>query len=321
MKSTFNILKIFLFISTMMFTNKLYSQTYMQEKRIYLVDVTASMTGKGNVKTPDIFSKVKEGLLETINNINNPSTEIIIVPFTNKPHEKMNGQIMAKNGILESIKSLTIKPGDTNIADAWNYAIQEIDSTRINYIFLLTDGLHNCGPEKDSLYNNLRKWADISKNKYYFAFYVMLTPNAKEQEICNIVDETQKMWLIESMNVNVSFLTSNLEINTNVKNKKITSIHYDSNNPAIFNDSIDFNLTLNENPYYAIENFKLDMPNKKVSFDLKELQPTIKIPIETTLELKVNYDMDKYPMLFFTPDTYKFNVVNKGIREMTIKEK
>lgn len=321
MKSTFNILKIFLFISTMMFTNKLYSQTYMQEKRIYLVDVTASMTGKGNVKTPDIFSKVKEGLLETINNINNPSTEIIIVPFTNKPHEKMNGQIMAKNGILESIKSLTIKPGDTNIADAWNYAIQEIDSTRINYIFLLTDGLHNCGPEKDSLYNNLRKWADISKNKYYFAFYVMLTPNAKEQEICNIVDETQKMWLIESMNVNVSFLTSNLEINTNVKNKKITSIHYDSNNPAIFNDPIDFNLTLNENPYYAIENFKLDMPNKKVSFDLKELQPTIKIPIETTLELKVNYDMDKYPMLFFTPDTYKFNVVNKGIREMTIKEK
>lgn len=321
MKSTFNILKIFLFISTMMFTNKLYSQTYMQEKRIYLVDVTASMTGKGNVKTPDIFSKVKEGLLETINNINNPSTEIIIVPFTNKPHEKMNGQIMAKNGILESIKSLTIKPGDTNIADAWNYAIQEIDSTRINYIFLLTDGLHNCGPEKDSLYNNLRKWADISKNKYYFAFYVMLTPNAKEQEICNIVDETQKMWLIESMNVNVSFLTSNLEINTNVKNKKTTSIHYDSNNPAIFNDSIDFNLTLNENPYYSIENFKLDMPNKKVSFDLKELQPTIKIPIETTLELKVNYDMDKYPMLFFTPDTYKFNVVNKGIREMTIKEK
>lgn len=321
MKHTPYILKITVIICVMMSANKLYSQSYMQEKRIYLVDVTASMIGKGNIKTPDIFSKVKEGLLETVNNINTPSTEIVIVPFTNKPHKIMNGQIIAKNEVLENIKSLAIKSGDTNIADAWNYAIQEIDSTRINYIFLLTDGLHNCGPEKDSLYNNLRKWADISKNKYYFAFYVMLTPNAKEQEICNIVDETQKMWLIESMNVNVSFLTSNLEINTNVKNKKTTSIHYDSNNPAIFNDSIDFNLTLNENPYYAIENFKLDMPNKKVSFDLKELQPTIKIPIETTLELKVNYDMDEYPMLFFTPDTYKFNVVNKGIREMTIKEK
>ena len=176
----------------------------------------------------------------------------------------MNGQIIAKDGILENIKSLSIKRGDTNIADAWNYAVQEIDSTRVNYLFILTDGLHNCGPEKDSLYNDLRKWADISKDQYYFAFYVMLTPNAKEQEICNIVDETQKMWLIESMNVNVSFLISSLDVNINVKNKKTTSIHYESNNPAIFNDSVDFNIELSENPYYAMENLKLDMLNQKV---------------------------------------------------------
>lgn len=321
MKNFFYILKTTIFIGCIMYFNPMHSQTYMQEKRIYLVDVTASMIGKGNVKTPDIFSKVKEGLLETIDNINTPSTEIVIVPFTNKPHEKMNGQIIAKDGILENIKSLSIKPGDTNIADAWNYAVQEIDSTRVNYLFILTDGLHNCGPEKDSLYNDLRKWADISKDQYYFAFYVMLTPNAKEQEICNIVDETQKMWLIESMNVNVSFLISSLDVNINVKNKKTASIHYESNNPAIFNDSVDFNIELSENPYYAMENLKLDMLNQKVTFDLKELQPTINIPIETTLELKVLYDKEKYPMLFFTPELYKFNVVNKGIREMTIKEK
>ena len=321
MKNFFYIFKTTIFIGCIMYFNPMHSQTYMQEKRIYLVDVTASMIGEGNVKTPDIFSKVKEGLLETINNINTPSTEIVIVPFTNKPHEKMNGQIIAKDGILENIKSLSIKRGDTNIADAWNYAVQEIDSTRVNYLFILTDGLHNCGPEKDSLYNDLRKWADISKDQYYFAFYVMLTPNAKEQEICNIVDETQKMWLIESMNVNVSFLISSLDVNINVKNKKTTSIHYESNNPAIFNDSVDFNIELSENPYYAMENLKLDMLNQKVTFDLKELQPTINIPIETTLELKVLYDKEKYPMLFFTPELYKFNVVNKGIREMTIKEK
>lgn len=321
MKNTFSILRIIFFICTMISANKLCGQSYMQEKRIYLVDVTASMIGKGNVKTPDIFSKVKDGLLETVNNINTPSTEIVIVPFTNRPHEKMNGQIIAKEGILDNIKSLDIKHGDTNIADAWNYAIQEIDSTRVNYLFILTDGLHNCGPQKDSLYNDLRKWADISKDKYYFAFYVMLTPNAKEQEICDIVDETQKMWLIESMNVNVSFLSSNLEVSTNVKNKKTASIYYESNNPAIFNDSIDFCLILNENPYYEMENFKLDMLNKKASFDLKELQPTINIPIETILELRIDYDKRKYPMLFFTPDAYKFNVVNKGIREMIIKEK
>ena len=124
MKNTLMILKVILITCIIMYTNKSYSQTYLQEKRIYLVDVTASMVGKGNIKTPDIFSLVKEGLLETINNLNTPTTEVVIVPFTNKPHEKMDGQIIAKDGILENIKSLAIKPGDTNIADAWNYAIE-----------------------------------------------------------------------------------------------------------------------------------------------------------------------------------------------------
>ena len=69
MKNIFYILKTAIFIGCIMCFNPMHSQTYMQENRIYLVDVTASMIGKGNVKTPDIFSKVKEGLLETINNI------------------------------------------------------------------------------------------------------------------------------------------------------------------------------------------------------------------------------------------------------------
>ena len=52
-----------------LFFNKAVAQPPLQEKRIYLVDVTASMEGKGEVETPDIFQTVKESLAETIQQI------------------------------------------------------------------------------------------------------------------------------------------------------------------------------------------------------------------------------------------------------------
>ena len=73
---------------------------------------------------------------------------------------------MKKDSLLIGIENLSIKKGDTNIADAWSRGLQEIDSTRINYIFMLTDGVHNWGPEKEILYERLGEWQHIANNKY-----------------------------------------------------------------------------------------------------------------------------------------------------------
>ena len=127
------------------------AQNFMQERRIYILDVTASMEGKGVVETPDIFDQVKKELRDAVESIDNPNTEVVVVPFTDVPHELIRGMISERDSLLEDIRNLSIKKGDTNLADAWSRGVQEIDSTRINYIFLLTDGLHNCGPEKEVL--------------------------------------------------------------------------------------------------------------------------------------------------------------------------
>ena len=65
-----------------LFFNKAVAQPPLQEKRIYLVDVTASMEGKGEVETPDIFQTVKESLAETIQQIYDTTTVIEIIPFS-----------------------------------------------------------------------------------------------------------------------------------------------------------------------------------------------------------------------------------------------
>lgn len=308
------------FLSCFLVSQTVFAQNFMQERRIYILDVTASMEGKGVIETPDIFNHVKKELYNALKSIDNPNTEIVIVPFTDVPHKPIRGMIRERDSLLNDIQALTIKEGDTNIVDAWTSGVQNIDSTRVNYIFLLTDGLHNCGPKKEMLYERLKAWENISQNKYYFAFYVMLTPNAKEQEICQIVDSTSQMWLIESMNVNVTFIASNLNIQANVNNEKTVRLTFNVSNESLPKGDLDFAIEMEENPYYAVTNFRSFIDQGYVLFDIVELMPLMDLPIEIWLKLCVRYDKKKYYMTFFTPEVINFKVINKGVREMTITE-
>lgn len=311
---------LILLIGSFFISQTLLAQNFRQEKRIYILDVTASMEGKGVVETPDIFEHVKKELQDAVEAIDNPNTEVVIVPFTNVPHEPVRGVISKRDSLIRDIQLLSIKKGDTNIVDAWSRGIEEIDSTRVNYIFLLTDGLHNCGPKKEDLYERLKQWEVLSKNKYYFAFYVMLTPNAKEQEICQIADSTNQMWLIESMNVNVTFISSSLNVQVNIKEKKTVRLPFYVSNKRLSSNDLEFSLEMEENPYYALTKFRSFIDQGYVLFNIKELKPLMDLPIETWLKLYVKYDKEKYYMTFFTPEIINFKVINRGVREMTITE-
>lgn len=300
-----------------LFCINIYSDNFMQEKRIYLVDVTASMEGKGAVKTPNIFSDVKQKLSNAIGAIEDPNTEVVVIPFTSSVHEPITDTIKNKNELMTKIQNLSIKPGDTNITDAWERGVEELDSTRVNYVFLLTDGLHNYGSSKEELYNRLRSWKEKSDNRYYFAFYVMLTPNAKEQEICQIVDETNQMWLIESMDVNINFVRTYLESQVNIKEKKTVKLPFKVSNKAMSKD-LSFDMILEENPYYKVSNFRPHLDSGYVLFDIVEQKPLIDLPIQVWLKFYIKYDREKNYMTFFTPEVINFKVINRGIREMKI---
>ena len=54
--------KLFCIVLFLLAISNVVAQTHLCEKRIYLLDVTASMVGRGNVETPDIFDGVKKQL-------------------------------------------------------------------------------------------------------------------------------------------------------------------------------------------------------------------------------------------------------------------
>lgn len=297
------------------------AQSYLHEKRIYLLDVTASMIGQGVVETPAIFNDVKEQLKNSLNNIESPNTEIVIVPFTDVPHSPITGFISQKDSLAKEISKIKILRGDTNIADAWMNGVNLLDSTKVNYLFLLTDGLHNCGVEKDSLYNALSDWQYIAKDKYMFAFYVMLTPNAKEMEIMDIIEETDKLWPIESMNVNVSFINSVLSLKSNINNSKKVRIDFTSQTSSVFASGLELDISMEDNPYYRLKACSADISQKYAEIEIEEVVPRIQIPVESDLKLILHYDKEKYPLVFFTPEMIDLHVINRGIRTMTIREK
>lgn len=297
------------------------AQSYLKEKRIYLLDVTASMVGKGVVETPNIFNDVKEQLKNTLDNVESTHTEIVVVPFTDVVHNPINGFISQKDSLANEISKINIQRGDTNIEDAWRYGVSLLDSTKVNYLFLLTDGLHNCGVEKDSLYSTLSQWQSIAKDKYMFAFYVMLTPNAKEMEIMDVIDSTDKLWPIESMNVNVSFISSSLALRSNINNNKVLRIYFTSQNISVFDSGLQLEVLLEENPYYRLKEYSSDISLKYIDIEIEELVPRIDIPIEVNLKLHMKYNRDSYPLIFLTPESIDLNIVNRGIRSMKIREK
>ena len=298
------------------------AQMFTSEKRIYLFDVTKSMVGQGAVETPDIFDELKNNLQESINDIYDINTEIVVIPFSDKPHVEdiIQGTLTKKDSLTSLIKAISLKKGDTNIADVWSKGIEFLDSTKVNYMFLLTDGLHNTGPSLEDLHERLRAWDTISRGKYYFSFYVMLTDNAIEQEIRQITKNTRQMWSIESLNINAALIKTSLVQRFNIFEDKTIGVEFTSNNPKVFLEDLNVQFDIEDNPYYTISPTRKSTNNSQIyEFDVIEKTEKINIPIDVTLKINVNHNEEKYPLVFFTPNELDFKILNRGVRRMTLK--
>ena len=304
----------------LLFSQIISAQTTLQEKRIYLIDVTKSMEGKGIVPTPNIWEEVKYNLIEAIGELEDPNTEIVVIPFTNQSHEIVSGYIAQKDSLLTALQSIDLKKGDTNIADAWERGVSCLDSTKVNYMLLLTDGLHNCGPSKEELFARLEQWDSIRSKKYFFSFYVMLTENAMDQKIRSIADSIPQMWCIQSLKINAALIRTSLVQRSNIFENKTIQVRFLSNNSSIFVDDLNLAFSLQDNDYYSISSTRQDSIDSSIyEFDVIEKTDKINIPVDVNLMLHITHNEEKYPLVFFTPEDIDFRIINRGVRRMTLK--
>lgn len=151
--------------------------TYAQRERnyIYLFDCTQSMK-----TVVDIWEPTKKYLKEDIERLS-PSSTVAIIPFQGNTHPAISFERRDFNWskIEGKLNQYIETKTNTNICSAWDVGLSFIDENKDNYFYILTDGEDNVmGTE--ALCQRIRDWCGKHKNSY--AFYVMLTESAKENE-------------------------------------------------------------------------------------------------------------------------------------------
>lgn len=167
-------------------------------KKIYLLDVSGSMQGKGSVQTSDLFDSVKEDIAESFSKISD-SCEIVIIPFTSMPLASKRFYSFDEESKLSVLDKLSIVDGNTNIYSAFNRALKEFDSTKNNIVFFITDGYHNEYVSEEVLYELLNSFPSMKEAKYSYLYYYLISPSYRNMEICRIFEENEKMEVIESL--------------------------------------------------------------------------------------------------------------------------
>lgn len=167
-------------------------------KKIYLMDVSGSMQGKGTIETSDVFNSTKEHLAKSLNKISD-SCEVVIIPFSSTPLTEKRFNSFDEANKIQALESLTIDEGNTNIYSAFNKALKEFDTTKNNVLFFITDGYHNEYVSNEVLYETLKSFPSKKEAKYSNLYYYITSPSCRDMEICRIFEENEKMEVIESL--------------------------------------------------------------------------------------------------------------------------
>lgn len=308
-------------------------------RKIYLWDVTLSMKGYKNGefhtqdKTLNIYDKVVEWLLKDINSVNNPSTEIIVLPFQEKILDTIRVNEVSnetKKYLAEKIKGFyNDEVTRTNISvpltEAYNKYAKH---NRYNDFVILTDGGQNTAGGNEALNRALdrfRKTDSISPES--FLYYVLLTDKAKlDTDIAPgknimIIDPSQStrdkltISIPNIISYKLDENKSELEISLNAER-----IIPEGVKMRIFAESLEYNIYIDE-----VVNVVENKVKVSVNYDYESVKYQVpevyNIPLYVELindeELFSKYNVNIVPSKLQS----SLSLINKPYKKLTIKLK
>lgn len=268
-----------------------FGQSFKKEHRIYMLDITKSMWGLANPKY-DIFEDVKNELYKGIQDINNPETIVTVIPFqathtydildswTFRADDK--GAFNAMKKIIDSYSIKTVPGGYTDIYSALDKAKAKIDSERINYIFLLTDGEQSDVPSSPNKINridfsindlktSLENWCEYSKGRDVHLFYAMLTDDAVDPSIIDIVEEQCNAYLTQGTSFNIAFVKPTIsEVRLNLhEDPKALELSLEANDWSYIKGDVEIQGHLETNNLFELVDNSVKVDKEKQSLSIK----------------------------------------------------
>ncbi|WP_338733451.1 vWA domain-containing protein [Mangrovimonas cancribranchiae] len=282
-----------------------------------MLDITKSMWGGDG--SGNIFKEVKKALYKGIEDIRDPETVVKIIPFqaTHTYSELENWTFKAgdKASFLEAKKTIdnysikNVPGGYTDIYSALETAKNNIDSDRVNYIFLLTDGNQSPIPSatketskidfsEEDLKISLDNWCNFSSKSESHLFYVMLSKTALNKPIINIIKKQCNAYSVEGTNMNIAFIkpySNNIKVNLH-DNPKNFEIELNANNWDYIKGQIFLKINLKNNSIFEVVENDIKVENKKIVVRLKTKNNSTfealrkNLPIESIIPLTLSTD-------------------------------
>jgi hypothetical protein len=318
----------------LLYSFQLRGQNFKQEKRIYALDITGSMWGSG--ENPNIFDEVKEKLIENINTISDPSTEITILTFGKKVVDRWTyyTEDYSKSELIGLIQNLNFNEANddqlgTNIELAIEGMLDEIDSSKINYLILMTDGSHNTpNTNLDGVCRAINK---ICRKKeqaeiVLHPFYNMLTDQANTASLINCLSCFDQ---IEGpLPVYIFLRPIKDEINIDLYSGNLSSAYtIISNLNQALDEEVKLKLTLEDNRNFSLKvnelvlskrlgELPIELIPKRSANDIqKELSEITKLQLN--IEILSNSN-DKGFSYFFKPENLRIRIYNKPVKRVSI---
>ena len=294
-------------------TNAMYAQL-LQERRVYYLDCSYSM------KSLKIWDKVRDNLKMAIDNVADETTELIVIPFTDRRSTHFPLPVFCEFATNDGKKNLKNAVDNMICEKACNTIHQvpledfmknRIDSSKITYMFLMTDGQNE--DEICEFNDSLNKWGSYFSDKNVYGFYVMLHKEAKNLKVEQIIKRQEHLWKVETADVDINLIRLEDKATFNIRSEKYIEI-------PIFGKltSKDIQLELVPNDFYEISQYEILEKNLRIYLKGKHSQSIL--PELVDLKLSSKYvGNDDYT--FLVTENIFLTCINKKERSLRISIK
>ena len=195
----------------------------LKERRVYYLDCSFSMVQN------KIWGKVRDNLICAIDNINDETTEIIVIPFAdnNLPNPTLKPMTAyataeGKNTLKAKIRALPQPSRNTmtyHYIPMQDFFAKRVSADRVTYMFLMTDGKDEDKKQK-TLKDLLPRWGAKYGNKNVYGFYVMLHEEAANPKVDSVCKSQAHLWKVATADVNINLVRLQSSAIFNAKNDR-----------------------------------------------------------------------------------------------------
>ncbi len=255
-----------------------------KERRVYYLDCTYTM------KNPNkIWDSVRDNLKKAINNVNDETTELIVIPFWDRDEQltpyQQQATIQGKKELCDVIDGLDCPKLSYTVLgipleDFYNNRVSA-DAGRVTYMFFMTDGENE---EQQERYERaLRSWGQRFADKQVYGFYVMLCDAAKNETVEDIINQQPHLWKVETADININILRLATNAVFNIRDDKYVDIPIQGNVSGVT-----FEARSEDNGYYQTARTEVVGDKLRVWIEPLQGQTAATLPDEVKVDMEVS---------------------------------